>query len=81
MNPIINSSFNKHPMSWELIHIRLLHPSESFMKTMCCHQTLDGLPKKFPKKIHKVPYKIFYSEKMTTINKGKTVETINLRPG
>ena len=32
MNPIINIPFNKHPMSWELIHRRLLHCSESVMK-------------------------------------------------
>ena len=31
MTPIINSSFNKHPISWEFIHCRLLHPSDSFM--------------------------------------------------
>ena len=53
MNPIINSYFKKHPMSWELIHSRLLHPSVSVMKAMCLHQTLDGLPKHYPKKIHK----------------------------
>ena len=81
MNPIINSSFNKHPMSWELIRRRLLHPSDSFMKAMCCHQTLDGLPKHFPKKIHKAPFKICYTTKMTTINKGTTVDTSNLQPG
>ena len=45
MNPIINTSFNRHLMSWDIIHHRLLHPSESVMKTICCHQTLYGLPK------------------------------------
>ena len=32
MTPIINIYFNKHPMSWELIHCRILHPSGSVMK-------------------------------------------------
>ena len=52
-NPIINRSFNKHPMSWELIHRRLLHPCESVMKAMCRNQTIDGLPKIFPRKYTK----------------------------
>ena len=29
---IINSYFNKHPKSWELIDFRLLYPSDSVMK-------------------------------------------------
>ena len=45
---------------------------------MCRNQTLDGLPKHFPKKIHKAPCKIWYTAKMTTINKGTTVDTITL---
>ena len=53
MNPIINSYFNKYPMSWEIIHCRLIHPSDSVMKEICCHQTLDGPPTHCPKKIHK----------------------------
>ena len=32
INPTINSYFNKHPISWELIHPRLFHPSGSVMK-------------------------------------------------
>ena len=32
MTPIINSSFNEHPISLELIHRRILHPSESVIK-------------------------------------------------
>ena len=81
MNPIINSYFNKHPMSWELIHCQLLHLSESIMKAMCRHQNLDVLPKHFPKKIHKAPCTICYTAKMTTINKGTTVDTSNLQQG
>ena len=45
MNPIINSSFKKHPMSWELIHRHILLSSDSVVKEICCHQTLYGLPK------------------------------------
>ena len=59
MNPIINSSFNKHPMSWYIIHFRLLQTSDSFIKAMCHHETLYGLPKHCPKKIHKAPCTIF----------------------
>ena len=62
MNPTINSYFNKHPISWELVHCRLLRPYDSVMKSMCHHQTLDGLPKKYPKKIHKSPCAICYTE-------------------
>ena len=68
-------------MSRELIRLHLLHPSNSVMKSMCRHQTLYGLPKHCPKKIHKAPCAICYTEKMTTINKGTTVNTSNLRPG
>ena len=32
MTLIINSSFKKHPISWELINFRLLHTSDSVMK-------------------------------------------------
>ena len=58
MNTIINSYFNKHPIIWEIINRRLLHPYDSFMKAMCRHQTLYGLPKTFPNKIQKAPCKI-----------------------
>ena len=51
------------------------------MKAMCRHQTLDGLPKTFPAKIHKSPCIICYTTKMKIINKGTTVETINLQQG
>ena len=34
MIPIIGSYFNKHSMSWELIHFCLLHPYDSVMKAM-----------------------------------------------
>ena len=81
MNKIINRSFNKHPMSWEFIHHCLLHPSEVVMIEMCRNQTLYGLPKYCPKKIHKAPYKICFSETITTINKGTIVDTTNLQPG
>ena len=63
MTPIINSSFNKHPMAWELIHSRLLHPPDSVMKAMCRHQTLNFLPKHCPKKLNKAPCTICYTEK------------------
>ena len=79
MNPIINSSFKKHPMSWDIIHIRLLHPSNSFMKSMCRHQTLYGLPKYCPKKIQKSPCTICYTEKwqLSTSDQQLTQVTFN----
>ena len=51
------------------------------MKSMCRHQTLYGLPKHCPKKINKSPCTIFYTAKMTTINKNTTVDTIKLQRG
>ena len=81
MTPIIKISFNKHPMSYELINLYLLHPYDSVMKAMCHHQNLDGLPKHFPKKINKEPCKICYTEKITTTPKGTTVDTSKIQPG
>ena len=51
------------------------------MKSMCRHQTLYGLQKHCPKKIHKAPCRIFYTSKKTTINKGTKVGTSKLQPG
>ena len=48
-------------MSWEIIHLHLLHPSESVMKAMCLHQTLTGLPKKCPNKMNQAPLTIYYT--------------------
>ena len=80
MTPIINICLNKHPMSWELIHRRLLHPSDSVLRFIFRHKTLTSLPKHFPKKLNQAPWKIFYTEKMTTFHKGKTFDTTNLQP-
>ena len=63
--PITNSSFKKHPMSWELIHLRIIHPSDSFTKEICCQITMYNL-------LH---------IKITAINKVTTVDTSNLQPG
>ena len=51
------------------------------MKEMCRHQTLYDLSKHYPKKIHRASCTICYKEKMTTINKGTTVDTSKLQPG
>ena len=77
MTPIINSSFNKHPMPWEIIHHRPLHPYYSAMKAMCRHQTLDGLPKQFPKKIHKSPCIIWYTEKWQLPTRAQQLTPVN----
>ena len=50
------------------------------MKSMCRHKNLDGLPKYFPKKIHKAPCIIFYTSNIKTINKGTTDDISNLKP-
>ena len=47
---------------------------------MCRHKNLDGLPKHFPKKIHKAPGTVCYTTKTTTINKGTAVDTSYLQP-
>ena len=81
MGPIIISLFKKYPIPWELIHLHLLHPYESFMKEMYHHLTLTGLPNHFPKNINELPCTVFFTAKMTISPKDKTVETTNLRPG
>ena len=67
-------------MSWELIHRRLVHPSESVMKAICRHQTLASLPKHFPEKLDQARCTICYKAKMKLFPKGKTVDTTNLQP-
>ena len=32
ITPILDHSLKKHPISWEIIHFRLLHPSEIVVK-------------------------------------------------
>ena len=81
MTPIINRYSNKHPISWDLIHRLILHPSDGVMKSMCRHQTLNGLPKHCPNKINKAPCTIWYTAEMTNVNKGTIFDTINLQPG
>ena len=44
-------------------------------------KTLDVLSKHCPNKINKLPCKIFYTSKMTTLHKVKIVDTSNLQPG
>ena len=80
MNPIINSSFNKYPVSWELIHRCLLYPPESVMKVMCRNQTLTSLPKHYPNKPKQVSCTICYREKMKTPPKATTFDTNNFQP-
>ena len=79
MNPIINRYINKHPISWDIIHRRLRHPSESVTKALFRHQTLNGLPKHVPKKIHKAQCTICYTSKIKTIIKGTPVIDGNYR--
>ena len=68
-------------MSWELIHRHLLYPSDSDMKEICRTPNLTGLPKQFTKNLNQAPCKICYTEMMTTLSIGTTVDTNNLQPG
>ena len=68
-------------MSWELIHCRLLNPSESVTKEMFLHQTLTDIPKQFTKKLNQTPYTICYTVNMTTFPEVTTVDTTNLQLG
>ena len=81
MTPIINISFNKYTISWELIYRHIFHPHDSVMKAMLCYQTLTGLPKHYPKKLNQAPCTICYTGNMTNFSKGTTVDTTNLWPG
>ena len=66
MTPIINIYFNKHPMSWELIHLRLLRSSDSFMKAIWCHQTLTGLTKHCPIYLNEKIWQLYLKAQILT---------------
>ena len=78
---IINIVFNKHPISWELIHRWLLNTSDSVMKTMWHNKTITGIPKNFPNHINEAPCTVCVIAKITIFPKVKTVGTINLWQG
>ena len=80
MTPIINSYFNKHTISSELIHLCLIHPYASVTKVMCHHQTLTGLPKHFPKKINIPPCTICYTANMISFPKITTLDRTKIQP-
>ena len=67
-------------MSWEIIHRRLIHPSDSVIKSMFHHQTLTYIPKHFPKKLNQSQCTICYTAKMTAIPKRTKVYKTNLQP-
>ena len=79
MNPIINSYFNKHPMSWEIIHLWLIYPSDSFMKAMCRYQFLYGLPKHCNKKIHKAPCTICFIEERKLSTRSQQLTPVTFK--
>ena len=56
-------------------------PFQNFIKAMCLHETVEGLLKNCPRKIHKAPCTICYTERTKTINKGTTVDTSKIQPG
>ena len=49
-DPILNSSFNKNLIIWELTHNCLLHSSDSVLKAIWHHQTLTWILEHGPKK-------------------------------
>ena len=79
MIPIINIYLNKHPMSWEIIHLRLVHPSDSFMEAIFHHKIITGGPKHLPEKTNQSLCTICHTLNMTTLQKGTTIETTNLK--
>ena len=81
MDQIIYGSFKKNPMSWELIHRRLLNPYESVIKAMFRHQTLIGLIKHCPNNINEAPCTVYFIFKKEIFPIGATVDTTNLRSG
>ena len=81
MNPIINSSFNKKSINGSSLNATSLTFLTIVMKEMCRHQTVDDIPKHCPNKIHKLPCKICYTAKMTTINKVTLVDTSKIQTG
>ena len=64
MTRIVNMYFNKYPMAWELMHCRLLNPSDSVMKSMYRQQTVTVLLKHCPKKLNQAPCTICYTAKI-----------------
>ena len=76
MTPIINISFNKHSISWEIIHCCLIHRSGSAMKAMCHHQNLIDRPKYSYSKLNQASCTIFYTSKMKTFPKGTTIDKL-----
>ena len=81
MTPIINTSFNKHPLALELIHRHLLHPYDIFIKGICRHKSHKWPTKHCPKQNkHRTTYNILH-RKMKKIPKGTTVDTSKLQPG
>ena len=67
--------------TWKLIHIRLIHTSDSVMKAMYRHQILTDAPKQVSKKTNQAPCTICYTENMTNFLKCTTVDTTNPQPG
>lgn len=81
--PIINTSFNKYPLNWTLIHRLCGHVSDENLASMCRHQIMTGLPKQFSTKhhIHKCQCWICWEAKAKYISHGPTTDTTNLKPG
>ena len=50
--------------AWELMHCRLLNPSDSVMKSMYRQQTVTVLLKHCPKKLNQAPCTICYTAKI-----------------
>ena len=79
MDPIVNISSSKHPMSWELIHRHLLLPNESVMKSISRHKNLTRPPKHPPNNINESSCTVCFTSKTTIFSRGKNVDTTNLQ--
>ena len=56
-------------IAWKLIHCRLLHPYQSYMKAMCHRQ------------INEAPHTVYFTAKITPFLKCTTFDTTNFTPG
>ena len=82
-NPIVNHSFNKEELDWPTVHRRLSHTSEGKLEKMCKVETIKDLPKRCSKRYNhnKKICLICIRGSTTSLPKGVTTNTNNLRPG
>ena len=80
---IVDHSFKNDELDWIIIHRRLLHISEGKLEKMCKEETIKDIPKRCSKRFNhnKKTYLIYIRGSTTSLPKGITINTDNLRPG